>query len=557
MAVDVQEIRAKYPLAEVAARLTGQEVKVGSGGKADICCPLPSHPGEDKNPSMTLYPAPGGYACGGCGAHGDVIQFVKDLQGCDFPSAVAWLEGKPVDKSRFHPPTRQEGVVRRAARGGVEMDRTPRDRVLAALDAAWGYYSFGMLHDRAVEWLRAERGIDVDALEKLTGKAVVGRTPFNQYDTDRRDKFLARMRAKGFTDEELIDAGLAYRVDEPDGKNPDLLRSRFRRRWIMPIKNDTGRVIGLVGRFDGEPTGRTSRYLNTANTVTFNKSRDLYSPDTYAVANGVEYPRAVVCEGPLDALAVAATAAQTGNNGRLAPMAVGGAHMTAGQAETVANVSPRAPVLVGDSDDAGQQVNIIAARRLRDIGRESLIVDLPDRSDGSKHDPASWLAEVGAGGLDALTLRVGDWLKDGHLKPYHSGSVLGLAAWCVTDPTWSGERRLESALAAGRKLSADGRVRYGQAAVAAIGRHTTTHTISVWKAFDLGADDDLVREVCRSGQELPPDAAATYAEGAAGALAASGVEIDVDQLVRKIRKTDCRGSDLDDLLDRPVVGPTT
>jgi len=91
------------------------------------------------------------------------------------------------------------------------LDRTSPERVKSALAAAWGYYTFGSLHDESVRYLRGIRGIGVGALEAEQGRPVVGHTPHRA-----KDQLVTRLREKGFSDDELVDAGLARRY--PDGR---------------------------------------------------------------------------------------------------------------------------------------------------------------------------------------------------------------------------------------------------------------------------------------------------------------------------------------------------
>src|SRR5207302_79633 len=152
--------------------------------------------------------------------------------------------------------------------------------------SAWGYYTYGTLHGYVVGYL-AGRGIDVGALEAELGHPIVGHTPSAK---TRIDGLVIRLRTKGFTDDELVDAGLAIR--NPDGSVIDF----FRERAILPVTDDTGRVVGLLGR---DVTDRSAvKYLNQARTHTYDKSVALYRP---FIPKLNTHANVVVCEGPLDA----------------------------------------------------------------------------------------------------------------------------------------------------------------------------------------------------------------------------------------------------------------
>ena len=227
--IDARAIRAKHRLAEVYAAATGKDVRVGHQGIATVCCPPEIHGGPDNHPSMRLFTLdrPGQtieqYRCFACGAEGNVIDFVEAVYGLDFRAAVDALESRAVYAGSIPRVEVTEGAVppntaERAAGevvvgGGAEppdLERTPKARVLAALKAAWAYYTVGALHDAGVEYLKT-RGTDVSALESELGEPVIGRSPFRMLTEHGEDKFVARMRAKGFTDDELVDAALVRR----------------------------------------------------------------------------------------------------------------------------------------------------------------------------------------------------------------------------------------------------------------------------------------------------------------------------------------------------------
>ncbi len=91
----IAEALDRHSLAEVAWR-TGIPLATTTGA-VTVRCPLPSHGHPDRTPSMRLYLDEGRYYCFGCGARGDVIQWVRDAEGVGFNDAIRLLDsGRPI-----------------------------------------------------------------------------------------------------------------------------------------------------------------------------------------------------------------------------------------------------------------------------------------------------------------------------------------------------------------------------------------------------------------------------------------------------------------------------
>jgi hypothetical protein len=331
-----------------------------------------------------------------------------------------------------------------------------------------------VLHDAGVEYLK-NRGTDVSALESELGVPVIGRSPFRMLTEQGEDKFVARMRAKGFTDDELVDAGLVCRYSATDDK-PESVVSFFRQRYILPVKDDEGRVIGLIGRrssdraidyVDGEAgLKRTPKYVNMPDTISYKKSEALYRPSHVELD---PKGQGVAGEGTLDALAVAAAAAQHGVSHFYAPVAESGAALSQSQLERIAGISRRAPVLAADSDNTGAGANLKWATALLAMGRESAVTVWPTKADGSKHDPSSYLAEHGPEALLAAVTSYQCLESTGDkLRPMHASELLARHLY-NTLPASSPTERLAEIVALGEGLSLKGSARHEQTVVRGIG----------------------------------------------------------------------------------------
>jgi DNA primase len=488
--IDARAIRAEHRLAEVYAAATGKHVRVGRKGIATVSCPPQIHGGSDNHPSMRLFTLdrPGQtieqYRCFACGAEGNVIDFVRAVYGLEFRAAVTALEdgavyhrGPEFGTVESTVGTTGQPLVEKAASESPEqpdLERSSKERVVAALRAAWAYYTVGALHEAGVEYLKS-RGTDVTALESELGQPVIGRTPFRMRNENREDKYVARMRAKGFTDDELVDAGLVRRYSATDDQ-PETVTSFFRQRYILPVKDDEGRIVGLIGRRSSDRAidfiggdaelKRTPKYLNIPDTITYKKSEALYRPFNVELD-----PRGqvVVGEGTLDALAVAAAAAQRTVSRFYAPVAESGAALSQAQLERIAGMSHRAPVLAADSDDTGSGANLRWAADLLAMGRESAVTVWPTKPDGSKHDPSSYLAEHGP---EALLSAVASYQclesTGDKLRPIHASELVARHLY-NTLPASSPTERLAEVVALGAGLSFRGFARHEQTVVRGIG----------------------------------------------------------------------------------------
>jgi DNA primase len=383
MSIDFQSVRTRHPLADVARR-TGLDVPTSSGDYK-VCCPMPDH--DDPNPSMVLHLRTDRFHCFGCGAHGDVIEWVHIIYRVSVSEAIGMLDAggsfPPIlSRSTGLPNTRASARPVSAAEL-PDLNRTSAERVREALAEAWSYYSYASLHDEGFNYLQS-RGISVVDLEAELGRPVVGHTPHKS-----PDQLIIRLKEKGFADDELVDAGLARRT--PGRPMIDA----FRDRVVVPVRDSTGNVVGFIGRYDGTRDD-VPKYLNCTKTITYDKSVNLYRPSQNTLDPDAQV---IVCEGTLDALAIAATAASVGLSAKFAPVVESGLAISDAQWETILAIHPGPIVLCADGDDAGRRANAQWAAELAKRGRDSVITFWPDGD-----DPASYLARYGPAGLAAVTL---------------------------------------------------------------------------------------------------------------------------------------------------------
>jgi DNA primase len=367
--VDVAAVRAAHPLPDVVAAAGVDLRRQGRGWMG--CCPF--H--DDTTASLSVDGIPDRFHCFGCGAAGDVIDFVRRLHGLTFPEAVQHLDGRM-------PPARPTVPARCAIARHTTKPVWPSAARAYEINAlAWAHYTRPVAHATAVSHLRRRRGIDVTALEDQVGGPAVGHTGH------RWTTLTDHLREAGVTDEELIALDLAQATRR--GTLIDTLRDRL----VVPVTNKDGRIAGLIGRdTSGDP--RAPKYRNPTRTVTYDKATTCYQPTpTHRPTATV-----VLVEGPLDALAVAATTATAERLGEFTALATGGLAVTAAHAARATHLGRGALVIAMDGDQAGRD----GATRWVDqltihASRATLVADLP-----YGRDPADWLAQHGPDGLAIL-----------------------------------------------------------------------------------------------------------------------------------------------------------
>jgi DNA primase len=266
---DIAAVRERVPLEQVV----GDHVALRSAGAGRLKGLCPFH--DEKTPSFTVNPTLGFYKCFGCGASGDAITFVREIEHLDFADAVEML-------------ARRVGIELRREEGGSAPGRQAgqRQRLLDANTAAAAFF-VSALHTPEAEIGRvflAERGFD----EAAWAHFGVGYAP-NGWDLT-----LKHLRDAGFTDAELLAVGLASQ-----GQRGPI--DRFRGRLVWPIRDRKGDVIGFGARRLREDDNGP-KYLNTPETPLYKKSQVLYGVDLakHDIANSL---KAVVVEGYTDVMA--------------------------------------------------------------------------------------------------------------------------------------------------------------------------------------------------------------------------------------------------------------
>src|SRR5512132_4051774 len=336
---------------------TRVELRRAGANRFEGLCPF--H--DERTPSFGINPAEKLFYCFGCGTGGDVFRFVELTEGVDFKGALEQL----------------------ADRYGVQLEvveadpaaaerRRERERLLELLERTAAFY-VRYLWDSgeaagAREYL-AGRGLDEATLREFR----VGYAP------SAWDKVLVASRRAGFSDRELVGAGLASRGRE--GRTYD----RFRRRIMFPLCDSRGRVLGFGARAMG--ADQKPKYLNSSDNAVYHKGRHLFGADI-ARAPAAKAGSVIVAEGYTDVIAMH----QAGLRHTVGLM---GTALTDDQVGELARLAPTV-LLALDADAAGQDAMLRGARVAARRNLALRVVALPAGS-----DPADLVRDEGARGMAA------------------------------------------------------------------------------------------------------------------------------------------------------------
>lgn len=310
----IDEVRERVPIEQVVGRVVALK-RAGSTLKG--LCPFHG----EKTPSFIVWPSRGTYKCFGCGEGGDIFSFVMKTRHLEFGDALRELAA-------------EAGVTLDDPRQGRDEDSLKSH--IYEMNAAAATYFQSMLAVNAGARARAyleRRAISAATIERFG----LGYAP------ESRDGLGVRLRGAGYSEEEIVAAGLAIASEEGGP-----VRDRFRGRLIFPIRDAKGRILGFGGRVldGGEP-----KYLNSPATAVFEKSRVLYTIEHAAEAMR-STREGVVVEGYMDAL----RAHQEGFGNVVATL---GTAITEQQLHGLARLAPRL-VLALDADPAGQKAAVRA-----------------------------------------------------------------------------------------------------------------------------------------------------------------------------------------------------
>ncbi len=346
----LDELRARADIVKVI----GSYVTLKKNGHRYVgLCPFHN----ETAPSFSVDEQKQVYHCFGCKAGGSVIQFVMDIERLSFPEAVAFL----ADQLHMPLPEMQNDPA-------YEKRRTLKERIyLANRTAARMYHQLlWQPESSAILHYLQQRGLS-DAVIRRFG---IGAAPPSA-------QVGHRLMEEGFTEEELVQAGLMLRRE---GRTFDM----FRNRAMFPIIDTYGNVLGFGGRAMGDAM---PKYLNTSDTPAFNKRYTVFAANLLRKARGLT--RVILVEGYMDVVALS----QFGVEGVAATL---GTALTPEQARLLHRFAPEVHIAY-DGDRAGQKAIL---RGLEVLEGESVPVRVLDFPGGL--DPDEFIRQEGLEAFQAL-----------------------------------------------------------------------------------------------------------------------------------------------------------
>ncbi len=343
----VEQLKSSVDIVSVV----GEYVRLRKAGTRYVgLCPFHT----EKTPSFGVHPAHQFYKCFGCGAGGDVIKFVMEIEGLTFYEALQHLSeryGIPMPKR-----TRLSDEESKLRGGIYEMHDLAQQLFRRALESDSGR--------AAREYIR-KRGISREAVEE-----------FGLGFADRSGQTLARLfERKGVPREQMEASGLVMRRQDGSGHF-----DRFRGRLMFPIHNESGKIIAFAGRAlapEDEP-----KYLNSPETPIYRKSFVLYNLHRARKAiRKSDY--SILVEGYMDVIGLHAA-------GMEQAVASCGTALTEQQVRTLHRHSGRI-VVNFDSDDAGTRA---AERSIHMLLAEGMHIRVLELENGL--DPDDYVRRRGA-----------------------------------------------------------------------------------------------------------------------------------------------------------------
>lgn len=268
MASEIDEIKDRISITD----LMSEYVKlVPAGTNFRALCPFHN----EKTPSMMISPEKKIFKCFGCGAGGDIFEFIMKIEGLEFPEAKKSLAKKA-------------GVV---LSNFDHKDNSKKTRLLQAMELAKKYYHYVLLNSESAK----------PALKYLLNRGLTEETIIDWqigYSPDGWSNIYDFLKKRGFNDQEIFLAGLSLKKKSGFG-----FYDRFRSRIMFPIDDVSGNTVAFTARVspDKEATEVMGKYVNSPQTDIYDKSRIVFALDR-AKSHIKSQDSVVIVEGQMDTI---------------------------------------------------------------------------------------------------------------------------------------------------------------------------------------------------------------------------------------------------------------
>ena len=327
----IEEVRSRNDIVDVISGYVRLQKK---GSSYFGLCPFHN----EKSPSFSVSRQKQMYYCFGCGAGGNVFTFLMEYENFSFVEAMKYLAdraGIELPEQEYSKEAKERADLKATI---LEMNRLAAKYFYVQLKNERGFHAYRYLKDRQLS----------DEMILAFGLG---------YSNPYSDDLYKYLRGKGYSEELIRKAGL-INTDERQG-----VYDKFWNRVMFPIMDVNNRVIGFGGRVmgDGKP-----KYLNSPETVVFDKSRNLYGLNR---ARTSRKPYFLLCEGYMDVISLH----QAGFTNAVASL---GTALTAGHASLIKRYVKEV-YLTYDSDDAGTRAALRAVPILREAGISAKVIRIP------------------------------------------------------------------------------------------------------------------------------------------------------------------------------------
>ncbi len=331
----IEEVRSSNNIVDII----GGYVKLQKKGSSYFgLCPFHN----EKSPSFSVSPNKQMYYCFGCGAGGNVFTFIMEYENQSFPEAVKIL----ADRAGIALPEAELTEEQKR-------ERNKRQQLLEINKTAANYFYYQLNGDQGQQ---AREYLENRRLSKET-QIHFGLGYASKYSND----LYLYLKKKGYQDQILKETGLLT-YDEKRG-----VHDKFWNRVMFPIMDVNNRVIGFGGRVMGDGT---PKYLNSPETMLFDKSRNLYGLN---YARTSRKPYMIICEGYMDVIAMH----QAGFTNAVASL---GTAFTAQHSVLLKRYTQEVR-LAYDSDGAGQKAALRAIPILKSAGINVRVIHMDPYKD--------------------------------------------------------------------------------------------------------------------------------------------------------------------------------
>ena len=341
----IEEVRSRNDIVDV---ISGYVKLTKKGSSYFGLCPFHN----EKSPSFSVSRQKQMYYCFGCGAGGNVFTFIMEYENYTFVEALKMLAeraGIELPEEEYSKEAKEKADLKTAI---LEVNKLAAKYYYAQLKTEQGKLAHDYLTGR-----------------KLSEETI---TAFGLgYSTKYRDDLYRYLKTKGYRDEVIAKAGLIS-IDEKQG-----VYDKFWNRVMFPIMDANNRVIGFGGRVMGDAK---PKYLNSPETIVFDKSRNLYGLNR---ARTSRKPYFLICEGYMDVIALH----QAGFTNAVASL---GTALTSGHASLIKRYVNEV-YLTYDSDEAGTKAALRGIPILKEAGITAKVL----RMDPYK-DPDEFIKNLGA-----------------------------------------------------------------------------------------------------------------------------------------------------------------